>query len=130
MNERITPEWLISIGIYPSDAGKKHPNDPPTEFFARIVGGTDDGWKTSSDEDENGDEIADLVIAYEEDRESVSVWIEVYREPDLNTVAVVEIGSRYTRKEILDLCCELKAWDDWKGERFEIGTLPPPPSIR
>jgi hypothetical protein len=110
MSERITPEWLISVGIYPSDAGKRNRDDAPQEFGVRVVGGTDDGWKTTSDEDEGGDEIADLVVSLEPDRETVAVCVETYSLPSLNTVAIVELGSRSTRAEILDLCRALRAW--------------------
>ncbi len=110
MDDRVTPEWLISVGIYPSEAGLARPDDAPKEFGCRIVGGTDDGWKKSSDEDEDGDEIAELVIAFEEGRESVAVCIETWSLPSLNTVAIVELGSRHTRAEVLDLCRALKAW--------------------
>lgn len=111
--ERITPEWLREIGIYRSDCGAKNSGEPDelvTEFGCRIVGGTDDGWKTSSDQDQDGDEIADLVLVYEDDRETVSVYVETWRLPDLNTVALVELGSRRTRGEILALCRALRAW--------------------
>ena len=109
-SERVTPEWLVSVGIYPSDEGKKHPDDPPKEFGVRIVGGTDDGWKSSSDQDEDGDEIAVLVVAFEGDRGSVSVYIETYSLPALKTTGLIELGSRTSRDEILDLCRSLKAW--------------------
>lgn len=109
-DEPITAEWLSSVGIYQSDAGKNSPDHPPTEFGARIRGGTDDGLKTSSDQDADGDEIADLVVALAPGENWVSVYVETYALPSLNTVAIVELGVRHSRQEILDLCRALKAW--------------------
>lgn len=110
MSEPINHEWLRSIGIYQSDDGKKHPDDEPTEFGVRVVGGSDDGWKTSSDDDDPKDEIVELIVALEPGESWVSVWLEVYTEGTRKTVAVIELGPRRTRAEILDLCRALKAW--------------------
>lgn len=125
MTDPITGDWLRSVQIFPSDEGKPFLPDgepdydaPPVEFGVRIRGGTDDGWKTNSDDDTHGDEIAQLVVVPNEDG-SAGVFIEVWRMPDraavtasvgLTTVAVVELGTRHTRDEILDLCRALKAW--------------------
>ncbi len=104
---RITHEWLISVGIYPNEA-------LPLDYSCRIVGGDDDGWKTSSDQDQDGDEIADLVISFPEDDGEPTDWVHVYIEtwqlPDLNTVCLVPLGTRKTQEEILALCRALRAW--------------------
>jgi hypothetical protein len=112
--EPITRDWLTSIGILQSDAGKSHPNDTATEYGCRIRGGDDDGWKTSSDDDKNEDEIAELNIVFEKDG-SVYAYVETYTQPrkggtHCETVSMVELGQRHTRGEILELCRALKAW--------------------
>lgn len=105
-DEPITAEWLSSVGIYPGDHLCQH--DAP-EHAIRIRGGSDDGWKEDSDADQPGDEIANLVIA-PDPAGWAGCYAETYRIPDLNTVAIVELGVRHTRAEILDLCRALKAW--------------------
>lgn len=112
MNEAtdITAEWLTAVGIYPSEAGTAGGARPPTEFAARIRGGTDDGWKKSTDQDGDGDEIAELVIELQPGEEWVAVYVETYALPSLNTVALIYLGTRRTRREILELCRALKAW--------------------
>lgn len=100
--EPITGDWLASVGIYPGD-------EPEGEYAVRIVGGTDDGWKEDSGADRPGDEIANLVVV-PDPAGWASCYVETYRLPDLNTAAIVELGVRHTRAEILDLCRALKAW--------------------
>lgn len=107
--EPITAEWLIGLGIFPGDDGRQL-DGTPTEFAVRIRGGTDDGWKHTSDQDADGDEIANLEIVLEPGEPWVQVYVETYSLPSLNTVAIVELGVRHTRAEILDLCRVLKAW--------------------
>ncbi len=108
MSEGITAEWLKSVGIYQSDAGKKTPHDKPSEFAIRIVGGSDSGWMSSSDDNKDGDEIAELIVSLQGDE--ANVYIETYTIPGQATAAVIELGRRQTRQEILDLCRALKAW--------------------
>lgn len=123
VSEPINAEWLHSVGIYQSDEGKLKDGDPPVEFGCRIVGGTDDGWKEDSDQDEPGDEIANLVVVPAEDG-SAAVYVETYKLPGLETVSIVELGVRKSRVEILDLCRALKAWAITYSEDHPISAAP------
>ena len=108
MTDPITGDWLTSVGIYPSDDGKPFLPDgnldydaPPVEFGVRVRGGSDDGA--------HGDEVVELVVVPNGDG-SAAVYLEVYRIPGQTTVEVVDLGTRHTRDEILDMCRALKAW--------------------
>lgn len=101
-DEPIDAEWLKSVGIH------QHDSTEP-EFHCRIVGGSDDGWKHSSDDDAQEDEIAELVVCPLEDG-SAACYIETWQLPDMNTTALIDLGVRKTRSEVLDLCRALKAW--------------------
>jgi hypothetical protein len=101
MSKGITADWLKSVGIYPGDT-------PDNEFSVRIVGGSDSGWMSSSDDNKDGDEICDLVVSLQGGE--ANVFIETWSIPGQMTTAVIELGRRQTREEVLDLCRALKAW--------------------
>jgi hypothetical protein len=106
MSEPITAEKLIAMGIY----GNGEPDC--TEFSARIRGGSDTGYKQDSDEDAPNDEIAELVLTPAEDF-GLGAWlacIETYHATTKNTVAIIDLGSRTTMEEVVELCRALKAW--------------------
>lgn len=109
----ITPDALLGIGFLTDD------EKAAGEFCARIVGGSDDGWKQNSNADKPNDEIAELILSPVEDSEvgAWGVFIETYQyatqplhSTGIKTVAVIELGTRTTMGEILVLCRALKAW--------------------
>lgn len=106
--ELINREWLKSVGIYPCELTQRA-GELPHEYGVRIRGGSDMGDKRDSNADKPGDEIAELIIAFEPDG-SVHAFIETYEEGTNKTLAVIELGRRETRAEVLELCRGLMAW--------------------
>lgn len=104
--EPITPERLKAIGFMTDD------EKAAGEYVARIVGGSDDGWKQDSDADDPNDEIAEMTLYPVEDSEvgAWGVFVETYHATTLNVVSSVELGTRKTMAEILWLCWAMKAW--------------------
>lgn len=112
-DEAITPEWLLSIGFVTDN------EKAAGEYEVRIVGGSDMGFKEDSDADDPNDEIAGLILSPVEDSE-VGAWlafVETYHATTLNSVAIVELGSRQTKSEVILLCKALKAW----GMKYPTG---------
>ncbi len=100
---KITDQWLSYVGILPH-------GEVDNEFGVRIRGGSDDGWKTTSDQDVDGDEVCTLVLVLVPGDGIVCVYIELYELPSLNTTALIELGIRRSRAEVLLLCKALGAW--------------------
>jgi len=106
--EPITRDWLKGIGVYPCELTQRA-GEEPHEFGVRIRGGSDNGDKTSSNDDKPGDEIAELVLSFDADG-CVYAFVESYEDGTNKTRNVIELGRRETREEVLELCYALKAW--------------------
>ncbi len=104
MDVGISAERLLAIGFATDD------EKAAGEYCVRIRGGSDDGWKQSSDDDDPADEIAELILSPVEGSAAWGCFVETYHATTLATVAVVELGSRRTMDEVIALCRSLKAW--------------------
>lgn len=99
--------WLTAVGIHEFE--NEHTSSlGHGEYSARIEGGVP-GGRTCSSEDQDGDEIAKLVIYLEESGRAVA-YIETYEHPTYTNLSITMIGPRTTRAEVLQLCRALKAW--------------------
>lgn len=101
----ITPAWLTAIGVFCFEEGSEFSGS--VEHTVRIEGGDPLG-KECSNEDVDGDEIARIVIGFQEDGK-ILCYIESEILPNRDKFLLC-IGERKTRREILDLLHALQAW--------------------